>query len=78
MCYVKITRGAYGHRPKGSRLTVAKTTADAPFEVPDEEAARLVGLGVAKYAEAPVKEAKKAAAEEVEKPPGVPKEKPAY
>ncbi len=44
---IKIIRGAYGHRPEGSRLTVTKTPTDPPFSVNDAEAARLSKMGVA-------------------------------
>lgn len=48
---IVITQGAYGHRPEGSRLTETKTADDGSFAVSDEEAARLVGLKVARYAD---------------------------
>ena len=57
---IKMVSGAYGYRSakqvKGeegeirvSRLVTAKTPKDPPFPVTDEEAARLVALGVAEY-----------------------------
>jgi len=52
MRYITIIRGAYGHR-KAQGITETKTPTDAPFAVPEAEAARLVKLGVARYAEVP-------------------------
>lgn len=46
MKLIKIINGTYGFRPQ-PYVVEAKTAADAPFEVDDKEAARLVGLGVA-------------------------------
>ncbi len=48
---IQIICGTYGKK-EGSRV-VAKTAQSAPFALTDQEEARLVGLGVAKYAEAP-------------------------
>ena len=44
---IKIIRGAYGHKPTGTRIVVTKTSTSDPFDVSDEEAARLVKLGIA-------------------------------
>lgn len=45
---IRIISGCYGHRE--GVLNVPKTEKDPPFEVDDIEAARLVSLGVAEYA----------------------------
>lgn len=46
---IQIICGTYG-KMEGRRV-VAKTARSAPFELTDQEEARLVGLGVAKYVE---------------------------
>lgn len=56
---IQIICGTYGKK-EGSRV-VAKTAQSAPFALPDAEEARLVGLGVAKYAKAPEDQAQDAA-----------------
>jgi hypothetical protein len=48
MATVEITCGAYGHREPGARRVVIVRAGDAPIEVSDAEAARLIDLGVAK------------------------------
>lgn len=47
MKYVKITHGYYGAR-EGNIIKV-KGKNDKPFPLPDEEADRIVGLGIAEY-----------------------------
>lgn len=51
MAKIKITRGFYGLRVKIGKLIVNRTKGpnDDAFEVDDNEAKRLVDLGVAKY-----------------------------
>lgn len=49
MKLIKIINGTYGYRPQ-PHVVERKNVHDAPFEVSDEEAARLVGLGVAEIA----------------------------
>jgi hypothetical protein len=44
---IRIVRGTYGYRVPGSKITTPKGRNAEPFEVSDEEAARLVKLGVA-------------------------------
>ncbi len=46
---VQITSGAYGYRPEGSLRVRPTTSRDGPIELADEEAERLVKLGVARY-----------------------------
>ena len=47
--YIKILVGAYGHRPNPNQSFVEKKDCTSePFEVNDKEAARLIGLGIAK------------------------------
>lgn len=51
---IKIIRGTYGHRKTGSTITSPKTRTDPAFPVDDDEAQRLVKMGIAEYAnEAP-------------------------
>ena len=52
MTLIRIVSGNYGARPAGGRLTVI--TKGNTVEVPDDEAARLVNLGVAAYVKEPV------------------------
>ena len=66
---IRIVSGAYGHKPPGARLIDTKTRASEPFDIDAAEAARLVGLGVAAYVDAPPD------AEETTLAPG---EKPEY
>ncbi len=47
---IKIVSGGYGHTNERG-FSVLKTAADPPFDVADEEAERLVELGVARVAE---------------------------
>ena len=54
---VKIIKGAYGYRPEGKSTVQTVTRHDAPIELPDEEAARLVSLRVAEYCLDPEPEA---------------------
>lgn len=49
MKLIKIINGTYGFRPQPNVVEL-KDANDAPFEVDDKEADRLVGLGVAKIA----------------------------
>ena len=49
MKLIKIINGTYGFRPQPNVVEL-KDAGDAPFEVDDKEAARLVDLGVAKIA----------------------------
>ncbi len=49
MKLIKIINGTYGFRPQ-PHVVELKTADDAPFEVNDKEAARLVELGVAAIA----------------------------
>ena len=46
---VQITSGAYGYRPEGSLHVQPITSRDGPIDLADEEAERLVKLGVGKY-----------------------------
>ncbi|MBQ5986440.1 MAG: response regulator receiver protein [Clostridia bacterium] len=52
MAKIKIINGVYGMRINGYTVE-KKTPEDAPFDVPDCEAERLVGMGVAAYAVEP-------------------------
>ena len=47
MVNIKIVSGGYGHCENGHN--VLKTSGDGYFSVDDDEAARLVGLGMAAY-----------------------------
>lgn len=47
MKYVKITHGYYG--AKEGNIIKVKGKNDNPFPLPDEEADRIVGLGIAEY-----------------------------
>lgn len=49
---IKITCGAYGHRPPDRPETVKTVRAGETCDVPENEAKRLVDLGVAEYATA--------------------------
>lgn len=44
---IKIISGTYGHRSKGAAFVEPKTPSSQPFYVSDEEADRLINLGVA-------------------------------
>lgn len=44
---VIMVQGTYGYRPEGSKHITPKSRGDSPFELPDDEAERLIGLGVA-------------------------------
>lgn len=46
---VRITQGTYGYKPDGARHVSPKNRRDEPFLLPDAEAARIVGLGIAEY-----------------------------
>ncbi len=48
---IRIISGVYGHRPAGSKFVEPKRAGDLPFLVEDEQAARLVALKVAVYAD---------------------------
>ncbi len=54
---IKIINGVYGYRPDGGPVAEPKSADDAPFEVSDEEAARLVKLKVAKIVETETEDA---------------------
>ena len=43
---ISIIKGNYGYND--GRIVRAKSLSDPPFEVPDAEAARLIGMGIAK------------------------------
>ena len=62
MAKIVITNGTYGYRPEEASIPEPKVAGDLPFEVSDEEAERLIGLKVAKYAEEAVATAQKATA----------------
>lgn len=49
MAIVQIVNGTYGHRPDKSNYVIPVTSRDLPICVNDEEAKRLVDLGVAVY-----------------------------
>lgn len=44
---VMIIQGTYGYQPEGSKKVIPKSKQDGSFELSDEEAERLVNLGVA-------------------------------
>ncbi|MEG1513798.1 MAG: hypothetical protein RSD95_02820 [Clostridia bacterium] len=46
---VVITQGTYGYKPKGARHISPRDSSSGQIELPDNEAARIVGLGVAEY-----------------------------
>lgn len=50
---IKIINGVYGYMDKNG-IVKPKTEKDAPFALTEAQEARLVGLGVAKYVNAPV------------------------
>lgn len=54
---VIIIMGAYGHKPSNAGFITVKTKADGPFDLSEDEAARLVALGVAEYYEAKLADA---------------------
>lgn len=47
---INLTQGAYRYRPEGEKSAVVVRIGDPAFDLPEEEAARLVALGVAQYA----------------------------
>lgn len=47
---VIMTQGAYRYRPEGEKSAVVVQLGDPAFDLPEDKAARLVSLGVAKYA----------------------------
>ncbi|MDD3109048.1 MAG: hypothetical protein PHP07_10595 [Eubacteriales bacterium] len=47
---IQITQGAYRYRPEGEKSAVVVRAGDPAFDLPDQEAARLVSLGVAQGA----------------------------
>lgn len=49
---IKIIAGVYGHYVGGK--VIARDATSAPFELTAEQEARLVGLGIAQYVDAPV------------------------
>ena len=48
---VKIISGGYGYRAGEKKSVELKDSRSAPFELNDTEAARIVALGIAEYAE---------------------------
>jgi hypothetical protein len=48
---IRITSGTYGYRPNGSKVAKRVTCGDAPIDVSEKEAKRLIGMGVAVYAD---------------------------
>ena len=52
MTLVKIINGVYGHRPENSPYVIPVSVGDPAISVDDDEAKRLVDLGVAAYADA--------------------------
>lgn len=58
MTIVKIISGTYGHRPENSPYVIPVTPRDPAISVDDDEAKRLVKIGVAAYvdAEAPLED----------------------
>lgn len=79
MKLIKIINGTYGFRPQ-PYVVEAKTAADAPFEVDDKEAARLVGLGVAVIAfgedSESLQDAMNGVVDQLEDQPAPPEEEP--
>lgn len=57
MRLIKIINGTYGYRPAGARSIEPRQAGDPSFPVEDEEASRLVGLGVAVYVDESAQEA---------------------
>jgi hypothetical protein len=51
---IRIINGTYGYRRPGSVGVTPKSKRDPPFEVEDAQAARLVALKAAEYADVPV------------------------
>ena len=49
MKQVKIINGIYGYKPAGSKFIVPVTAGDPPITLVDEEAQRLVSIGIAMY-----------------------------
>ena len=47
---VIMTQGAYRYRPEGEKSAVVVQLGDPAFDLPEDKAARLVSIGVAKYA----------------------------
>lgn len=52
MTLVKIINGTYGHRPEKSNYVIPVSVGDPAISVDDDEAKRLVEIGVAAYADA--------------------------
>ena len=79
MKLIKIINGTYGFRPQ-PHVVELKTADDAPFEVDDKEAARLVELGVAAIAYGEDSESLQDALDDVvdqlEEQPAPPEEEP--
>lgn len=46
---INLTQGAYRYRPEGEKSAVVVRVGDPAFDLPSQEAARLVALGVAQY-----------------------------
>jgi hypothetical protein len=46
---INLTQGAYRYRPEGEKSAVVAKAGDPGFDLPSDEAARLVALGVAEY-----------------------------
>lgn len=48
---VKMVHGAYRYLPQGEKYAVVVTANEPAFDLPPEEAERLIALGVAQYAQ---------------------------
>lgn len=53
MTQVMIVFGTYGHKPEGAKR-ITPVSLGETVELPESEAARLVGLGVAQYVHTPI------------------------
>ena len=56
--YIRIIQGTYGHVVQGSKIVEPKDVQSGPFELSDDEAQRLINLGVASEAGKPEREGK--------------------
>ena len=54
MTLVKIISGTYGYRPEKSNYVIPVSVGEGPISVDDDEAKRLVKIGVAAYVDAEV------------------------
>ena len=52
MKLIRIISGTYGHRPENSNYVIPVTVGDPPISVDNDEAERLVAIGVAAYVDA--------------------------